>query len=116
LIAPGWPLPTCWDGDLNSHQAFKTTKKDGERRYYAPSVFGQRVETLMRRKLEGIKAGEARALLEELRAMYDGSLRRIRPNHHAEERGAGRWESARSLTQKGRDPVGSRLALECFTV
>ncbi len=23
MVAPGWPLPTCWDGDLNSHQAFK---------------------------------------------------------------------------------------------
>jgi len=21
--APTWPLPTCWDGDLNSHQAFE---------------------------------------------------------------------------------------------
>jgi hypothetical protein len=21
--APAWPLPTCWDGDLDSHQAFK---------------------------------------------------------------------------------------------
>ena len=21
-VVPAWPLPTCWDGDLNSHQAF----------------------------------------------------------------------------------------------
>jgi hypothetical protein len=23
LVAPGWPLPTSWDIDLNPHQAFK---------------------------------------------------------------------------------------------
>ena len=22
-VVRGWPLPTCWDSDLNSHQAFK---------------------------------------------------------------------------------------------
>src|SRR5215212_6318741 len=24
---PVWPLPICWDGDLNSHQAFKGRKR-----------------------------------------------------------------------------------------
>jgi hypothetical protein len=24
---PAWPLPTCWDGDLNSHQAFKSLRQ-----------------------------------------------------------------------------------------
>jgi hypothetical protein len=27
-VAPGWPSPTCWDGDLNSHQAFKAREQE----------------------------------------------------------------------------------------
>ena len=29
---PDWPLPTCWDGDLNSHQAFKGGERGRRRR------------------------------------------------------------------------------------
>ena len=51
---------------LYAQGRIEAVKKDGEQRYYAPSVFGQRVETLMRQKLEGMKPPEIRGLLEEL--------------------------------------------------
>src|SRR5215211_1625685 len=31
-VAPAWLLLTCWDGDLNSHQAFKAGSTSGGRR------------------------------------------------------------------------------------
>src|SRR5215207_9558897 len=35
--APAWPLLTCWDGDLNSHQAFLSSASTCENRGSLPA-------------------------------------------------------------------------------
>lgn len=69
-------------------------KREGEYRYYAPSVFSQRVETLMHLRLAGLRESEVRVILEEVAALQH-SLGHTEGVKEATRKLGGAWRSLR---------------------